>query len=193
MKRTIAIFLLLAIGGCAHNEAFDEANRVDDIDVSGRDSSCVHSCLATHRSCSTEADQRFGYGVNPAARLGALTRCKSNYRDCVNVCPKSNQPTASEQQLRIDIAKLIFLSEKAAGAVSSPKFVSMRQLPRSGVPVSVRLFAAQYGQMPTNWFREEWVIDRDGKNIYYEVILVENPRGGADISIGKVQDTPFSN
>lgn len=110
--------------------------------------------------------------------------------------------TVADEILQLDIVHHIAFEEGASGSEGfQGRVLSTRSLTPTPelIPEKARKvlemtanIAAKNGREQIEWWREEWVIDRNSKNIYYEIILIANWVEGVEIVTGLVQESPFS-
>jgi hypothetical protein len=65
--------------------------------------------------------------------------------------------------------RMIGTYESAAGGSNKPRLLSATAVGKRGAAIS-----------------ERWVIDSNGKNITYQVLLVPSPKGGTDYSVTRM-------
>lgn len=111
--------------------------------------------------------------------------------------------TGADELLQLNIVEHIAFLEGFAGSKGfQGRVLNTRRLTpsRELIPEKARVMldsiadaAAKRGRAQTVWGREEWLIDRNGKNIYYEIVLIEGVDEVTDIVAGRVQEAPLSN
>lgn len=84
---------------------------------------------------------------------------------CVTT-PKGSFTTVADSTVQRDIRKNIGLCEFAKGGDSSPTIISADFMNKDGES-----------------YKEEWVVDRNGENITYDVSLKQVNTGGVNIAI----------